>query len=48
MLLGLYLELPIPFYTAVLVMSTFTPGIEAMWRPRILGRRRFAFGRRAR
>jgi len=41
MLLKLYLRLPIPCYTAVLAMNTFTPLIDALWRPRVLGQPRF-------
>ncbi len=40
-LFQLYLALPIAFYMAVLVMNTFTPAIESMWHPRVLGKRRF-------
>ncbi len=52
MLLKLYLKLPIPCYTAVLAMNTFTPLIDALWRPRVLGQPRFRrlgrlIGRRA-
>jgi len=43
MLGKLYLAVPIPCYMAVLAMSTLTPIIDAMWRPRVLGRRRFAW-----
>ncbi|HUT58001.1 MAG TPA: RnfABCDGE type electron transport complex subunit D [Phycisphaerae bacterium] len=41
MYLQLYVATPIPAYVAVLAMNTFTPGIEAIWRPRVLGRARF-------
>jgi len=37
MLLKLYLNIPIPAYTAVLAMNTFTPTIDSIWRPRVLG-----------
>ncbi|HAU37223.1 MAG TPA: hypothetical protein DCX07_05850 [Phycisphaerales bacterium] len=47
MLLQLYFETPIPFYLAVLAMNTAVPTIDALWRPRVLGARRFAFLRRA-
>jgi len=40
-ILKLYVDAPIPSYLAVLAMNTFTPAIEAMWRPRVLGQRRF-------
>ena len=43
MLLKLYVNVPIPCYTAVLAMNSFTPVIDAMWRPRVLGQRRLAF-----
>lgn len=38
MLLKLYVDVPVPAYMAVLVMNTFVPTIDAMWRPRVLGR----------
>ena len=47
MLLQLYVETPIPAYVAVLAMNTFTPLIEALCRPRVLGRRRLAWLRGA-
>ena len=40
MLLRLYGRLSIPCYTAVLLMNTFTPTIEAICRPRVFGTRR--------
>jgi len=43
MLLQLYADLPIPAYMAVLIMNTFTPTIDALWRPRVFGRRRLAW-----
>ena len=43
MLLELYVGTPIPAYMAVLAMNTFTPTIDAIWRPRVLGQKRFAF-----
>ena len=45
MLLKLYLQVPTPFYMAVLAMNTFTPVIDAVWRPRVLGQRRFSLVR---
>ncbi len=33
----LYTPIPIPAFMAVLIMNTFTPVIDAMWRPRVLG-----------
>ncbi|MFP3938391.1 MAG: RnfABCDGE type electron transport complex subunit D [Phycisphaerae bacterium] len=41
MLLQLYVDTPIPAYLAVLGMNTFTPAIDALWRPRVLGTRRW-------
>ena len=41
MTLQLYTDLPIPAYLAVLVMNTFTPTIDALWRPRVFGKRRW-------
>ncbi|MGC9454537.1 MAG: RnfABCDGE type electron transport complex subunit D [Phycisphaerae bacterium] len=41
MLLQLYFETPIPAYLAVLGMNTLTPAIDALWRPRVLGTRRW-------
>ncbi len=40
MLLKLYLNTPIPAYLAVLGMNTFTPTIDAIWRPRVFGQKR--------
>ena len=37
MLLRLYVDVPVPCYMAVLVMNTFAPAIDAMWRPRVFG-----------
>jgi electron transport complex protein RnfD len=49
MLLQLYFNTPIPAYLAVLGMNTLTPGIDAVWRPRVLGTSRwFRRPRRAR
>lgn len=42
MLLKLYADTSIPCYMAILAMNTLTPAIESIWRPRVLGRRRFA------
>ena len=39
MLLRLYVDIPIPCYMAVLAMNTLVPTIDAMWRPRVLGRK---------
>lgn len=47
MLLQLYTDLPIPAYIAVLMMNTFTPLIDAMWRPRVFGHKRFHWLRRS-
>ncbi len=33
----LYTPIPIPAFMAVLIMNTFTPVIDAIWRPRVLG-----------
>jgi Na+-translocating ferredoxin:NAD+ oxidoreductase RnfD subunit len=41
MLLQLYVDTPIPAFIAVLAMNTFSPAIEAICRPRVLGARRF-------
>jgi Na+-translocating ferredoxin:NAD+ oxidoreductase subunit D len=41
MLLRMYTSLPIPAYLAVLAMNTLTPLIDACWRPRVLGARRW-------
>lgn len=46
--LKLALAVPIPFYMGVLAMNSFTPAIDAIWRPRVLGQRRFPFARRRR
>ncbi|MCD4824922.1 MAG: RnfABCDGE type electron transport complex subunit D [Phycisphaerae bacterium] len=43
MLLTLYLDTPIPAYIAVLGMNTFTPTIDAIWRPRVFGQRHLAW-----
>jgi len=40
-LLKLYVDTSIPAYLAVLVMNTFTPTIDAVWRPRVFGQKRF-------
>ncbi len=40
MWLKLYVDTPIPAYMAVLAMNTFTPSIDALWRPRVLGQKR--------
>ncbi len=48
MLLQLYVNVPIPCYMAVLAMNTLTPTIDAIWRPRVFGQKRFAFLRRRR
>ncbi len=39
MVLKLWVQAPIPCYLAILVMNTFTPTIDSMWRPRVLGSR---------
>jgi len=39
-LLHLYVDTPIPCYLAVLAMNTFSPLIDALWRPRVLGQKR--------
>lgn len=41
MLLRMYTTLPIPAFLAVLVMNTLTPWIDAFWRPRVLGTKRW-------
>ncbi|MCE5324817.1 MAG: RnfABCDGE type electron transport complex subunit D [Planctomycetaceae bacterium] len=41
MLLRLYVDLPVPCYTAILIMNTFTPKIDRLWRPRTLGQPRW-------
>ncbi len=43
MILQMYSPYPIPAYMAVLVMNTFTPLIDALWRPRVLGQKRLRF-----
>ena len=43
MILTLYLQTDIPVYLAVLIFNTFTPTIDALWRPRVFGQRRFAW-----
>lgn len=47
MLLQLYVNIPIPAYMAVLLMNTFTPTIDRLWRPRVFGKKRLAWLRRA-
>lgn len=39
MLLQLYTTTPIPAYLAVLAMNTFSPLIDTLWRPRVMGQR---------
>ncbi len=39
MVLRMFVGVPIPCYLAVLAMNTFTPTINALWRPRVLGKR---------
>jgi electron transport complex protein RnfD len=39
MLLKLYVDLPLPAYMAVLILNTFVPTIDAIWLPRVFGRR---------
>jgi electron transport complex protein RnfD len=46
MLMRLYVDTPIPAYIAVLLMNTFTPMIDTIWRPRVLGMRRYAWLRK--
>ena len=41
MLLRLHVDIPVPCYMAVLAMNTFTPLIDSLWRPRVLGSKRF-------
>ncbi len=36
-----YTQIPIPAFMAVLIMNTFTPVIDAAWRPRVLGQKRW-------
>ena len=43
MLLKLYIQVPIPAYMAVLAMNTFTPLIDTLWRPRVLGQKRLEY-----
>ncbi|MFP4053548.1 MAG: RnfABCDGE type electron transport complex subunit D [Phycisphaerae bacterium] len=43
MLLQLYTTTPIPAYMAVLAMNTLVPAIDALWRPRVMGQKHFAF-----
>ena len=38
-LLQLYVDVPVPFYMGVLAMNTFTPVIDALWKPRVFGRK---------
>jgi Na+-transporting NADH:ubiquinone oxidoreductase subunit NqrB len=47
MLLRLFTDLPVPAYMAVLLMNTFTPVIDAIWRPRVFGRKRLAWLRKS-
>jgi electron transport complex protein RnfD len=37
MSLQLYTATPIPAYLGVLAMNTFTPVIDSLWRPRVMG-----------
>jgi electron transport complex protein RnfD len=46
MLLQMYTPIAIPCYMAVLIMNTFTPVIDHLWRPRVLGRRRLSWLRK--
>ena len=46
MLLRLYTDVPVPAYMAVLLMNTFTPVIDTIWRPRVMGMRRYAWMRK--
>lgn len=39
MVLRLFFRVPIPCYLAVLAMNTLTPSIDAIWRPRVLGKK---------
>ena len=41
MTLQLYTDWPIPAYIAVLTMNTLTPAIDAWWRPRVFGQKRW-------
>ncbi|MBI5725310.1 MAG: RnfABCDGE type electron transport complex subunit D [Planctomycetes bacterium] len=45
MLLKLYVDTSIPACLAVLAMNTLSPTIDMLWRPRVLGQRRFWFGK---
>jgi Na+-translocating ferredoxin:NAD+ oxidoreductase RnfD subunit len=47
MALQLYLDTPIPAYIAVLIWNTFTPTIDLIWRPRVLGQRHFSLFRKS-
>jgi electron transport complex protein RnfD len=38
MLLQMYVNVPVPAYMAVLLMNTFMPIFDSMWRPRVFGR----------
>ncbi len=38
MVLKLYVQVPIPFFMAVLAMNTLTPTIDSIWRPRSFAR----------
>ncbi|MBN1942636.1 MAG: RnfABCDGE type electron transport complex subunit D [Phycisphaerae bacterium] len=44
--LQLYFDTAIPAYLAVLAMNTLTPGIDALWLPRVFGQKHFAWLRR--
>lgn len=46
MTLQLYVDTTIPAYMAVLAMNTFTPVLDGLFRPRVLGQRRFERFRR--
>jgi Na+-translocating ferredoxin:NAD+ oxidoreductase RnfD subunit len=48
MIFRIYLDSAIPCYLAVLAMNTLAPTIDALWRPRVLGMKRFRFLRRRR
>lgn len=43
MLLKLYSNIDGPFFIAVLIMNTFTPMIDRLWRPRVYGRGRWGW-----
>jgi len=47
MLMRLYTSFPIPAFAAVLIVNTFTPVLDAVVGPRVLGRRRWFRRRRA-